>query len=174
VVFLHFENRLCWRTHVARWPQLRQPSPTPSRHAKSFQTATAFPTASPAQPPPGRATATMPDLNSVPPSPHPRRASTHQMPPPPVPGSSLDILPSNQIAVNNAASTAPNSSLPHPPPAMFVAAAGDNTGVGPGPGPVRHPRPLTAADLHLQLEKEQEAVVCWVAWKPCSKADEPL
>ncbi len=26
-------------------------------------------------------------------------------------------------------------------------------------GPLRHPRPLTAADLHLQLEKEQEAVV---------------
>jgi hypothetical protein len=36
---------------------------------------------------------------------------------------------------------------------------GDNTGVGSGPGPLRHPRPLTAADLHLQLEKEQEAVV---------------
>ena len=36
---------------------------------------------------------------------------------------------------------------------------GDNTGVGAGPGPLRHPRPLTAADLHLQLEKEQEAVV---------------
>lgn len=26
-------------------------------------------------------------------------------------------------------------------------------------GPLRHPRPLTAADLHMQLEKEQEAVV---------------
>jgi hypothetical protein len=38
--------------------------------------------------------------------------------------------------------------------------SGDNTGVGTGPGPLRHPRPLTAADLHLQLEKEQEAVVC--------------
>ncbi|KAL9099032.1 MAG: hypothetical protein Q9163_005408 [Psora crenata] len=35
----------------------------------------------------------------------------------------------------------------------------DNTGVDPGPGPLRHPRPLTAADLHLQMEKEQEAVV---------------
>ncbi|MCJ1290303.1 hypothetical protein MMC34_001839 [Xylographa carneopallida] len=35
----------------------------------------------------------------------------------------------------------------------------DNTGVGAGPGPLRHPRPLTAADLHLELEKEQEAVV---------------
>ncbi|KAI5794366.1 hypothetical protein DFH27DRAFT_566228 [Peziza echinospora] len=28
-----------------------------------------------------------------------------------------------------------------------------------GPGPHRHPKPLTAADLHLQLEREQEAVV---------------
>lgn len=35
----------------------------------------------------------------------------------------------------------------------------DNTGVDPGPGPLRHPRPLTAADLHMQLEKEQEAAV---------------
>jgi hypothetical protein len=58
--------------------------------------------------------------------------------------------------------------------------AGDNTGVGTGPGeqarelcqlmtvtdgwfgtigPLRHPRPITIADLHLELEKEQEAVV---------------
>ncbi len=29
----------------------------------------------------------------------------------------------------------------------------------PRTGPLRHPRPLTAADLHMQLEKEQEAVV---------------
>ncbi|KAL8671515.1 MAG: hypothetical protein Q9168_003984 [Polycauliona sp. 1 TL-2023] len=35
----------------------------------------------------------------------------------------------------------------------------DNSGVGRGPGPIRHPQPLTAADLHMQLEKEQEAVV---------------
>ncbi|CAI4213371.1 unnamed protein product [Parascedosporium putredinis] len=28
-----------------------------------------------------------------------------------------------------------------------------------GPGPLRHPRPLTAAELHQQLEREQEAVV---------------
>lgn len=26
-------------------------------------------------------------------------------------------------------------------------------------GPIRHPRPVTVADLHLELEKEQEAVV---------------
>ena len=43
--------------------------------------------------------------------------------------------------------------------ATSIGNIGDNTGVGSGPGPLRHPRPLTAADLHLQLEKEQEAVV---------------
>ncbi|KAK4145558.1 uncharacterized protein C8A04DRAFT_10520 [Dichotomopilus funicola] len=107
----------------------------------------------------------MPDLNSVPPSPHAlasqsRQTSQQQMPPPPAPTSpSLNILPSNQVAVN--AST--SSSLPSPgfQPATSLPgqAMGDNTGVGPGPGPLRHPRPITAADLHLQLEKEQEAVV---------------
>ena len=52
----------------------------------------------------------------------------------------------------------------------------DNSGVGTGPGvsghlsslgtdtnkvlgPIRHPRPLTAAELHLELEKEQEGIV---------------
>lgn len=38
-------------------------------------------------------------------------------------------------------------------------ATSDNSGVGTGPGPLRHPRPLTPAELHLELEKEQEAVV---------------
>lgn len=28
-------------------------------------------------------------------------------------------------------------------------------------GPLRHPRPLTAAELYAECEKEQEAVVCW-------------
>ncbi|KAF5004327.1 hypothetical protein FDECE_9175 [Fusarium decemcellulare] len=112
----------------------------------------------------------MPDLNSVPPSPHSlaasRRQSTNQMAPPPIPPSpSLNILPSNQSAVNQSQSP----SLPSPvltasqPPAhaasALPSAPGLEPGVGPGPGPLRHPRPLTAAELHLQLEKEQEAVV---------------
>ncbi len=114
-----------------------------------------------------------PDLNSVPPSPRPlassprltsrttsRRTST-QIAPPAIPLTSptLNILPSNQSAVNH-------SSPPLTSPNMATIATGtagvtigDNTGVGTGPGPLRHPRPLTAADLHLQLEKEQEAVV---------------
>lgn len=29
-----------------------------------------------------------------------------------------------------------------------------------GEEPLRHPRPLTAAELYLECEKEQEAVVC--------------
>lgn len=114
-----------------------------------------------------------PDLNTMPPSPRPlassprltsrntsRRTST-QMAPPAIPPTSpsLNILPSNQNAVNH-------SSPPLASPNMATIATGtagvtvgDNTGVGTGPGPLRHPRPLTAADLHLQLEKEQEAVV---------------
>jgi hypothetical protein len=115
-----------------------------------------------------------PDLNSVPPSPRPlassprltsrttsRRTST-QIAPPTIPPTSpsLNILPSNQSAVNHI-----SPPLASPSNMTTVASGtaggptGDNTGVGTGPGPLRHPRPLTAADLHLQLEKEQEAVV---------------
>ncbi|RMD43521.1 hypothetical protein DV735_g1629, partial [Chaetothyriales sp. CBS 134920] len=71
--------------------------------------------------------------NSAPAS---RRTST-QMLPPPVPR---------------------NDSLPNSPrhaSAMPI----DNSGVGIGPGPLRHPRPLTAAELHLEVEKEQESIV---------------
>ncbi|CCC06678.1 hypothetical protein SMACR_00704 [Sordaria macrospora] len=84
-------------------------------------------------------------------------AASQQMAPPPVPNSpALNILPSNQPAVNNAVSSPPLPS-PHYLPASIPMK--DNAGVDSGLGPTRHPRPLTAADLHLQLEKEQEAVV---------------
>lgn len=120
----------------------------------------------------------MPDLNSVPPSPRvlalSRRASSQQMPPPPAPGpgqgpgatppstsdQALNILPSNQAAVTTGAPT--TASLPSP----RLAASGsthppaDASSLAQGPGPTRHPQPLTAAELHQQLEKEQEAVVC--------------
>lgn len=116
-----------------------------------------------------------PDLNSVPPSPRPqeiiasprltsrtssrRTSQAMSSPNPPISTTSLNILPSNQSAVT---ATPP---LMSPINNILTSAtgtipAGDNTGVGMGPGPLRHPRPLTAADLHLQLEKEQEAVVC--------------
>ena len=114
-----------------------------------------------------------PDLNSVPPSPRPlassprltsrttSRRTSQQMHPPAIPPTSpsLNILPSNQNAVNHVSPplASPNMTT------VVGGPTGDNTGVGTGPGPLRHPRPLTAADLHLQLEKEQEAVVC----SPC-------
>lgn len=89
------------------------------------------------------------------------------MPPPPAPNSPPAQSPANLSR--------------EPLASMTPGAPGDNTGVGVGPGeiadtlyihlllnvqltqsflgPLRHPRPLTAADLHMQLEKEQEAVV---------------
>jgi hypothetical protein len=81
-----------------------------------------------------------------------RRDST-AMPPPPLP---LGMPASSP------------SSSQHPPPA--VAASSPSPGL-PGGGarrgsadglglPVRHPRPLTAAEIHMEFEKEQEAVVC--------------
>ncbi|EHY56797.1 hypothetical protein ABEF92_001305 [Exophiala dermatitidis] len=65
-----------------------------------------------------------------------RRTSTQMLPPP---------LPHNN--------SLPSS--PRPTQATMT----DNAGVGLGPGPIRHPRPLTAAELHLELEKEQESIV---------------
>ncbi|PVH75117.1 hypothetical protein DL98DRAFT_575191 [Cadophora sp. DSE1049] len=73
---------------------------------------------------------------------------------PPANAAALNILPSNQSAVNQGQTMTTSPGM-----ANTGALVGDNTGVGTGPGPLRHPRPLTAADLHLQLEKEQEAVV---------------
>jgi len=116
----------------------------------------------------------MPDLNTVPAAPNvppaapaPRRSSSEQMPPPPIPSSpSL----SNTLPPSYTATVNPHqfSSLSLPSPQLLPAntqpastqTMGDNSGVGSGPGPSRLPRPLTAVDLHLQLEKEQEAVVC--------------
>ena len=112
-----------------------------------------------------------PDINSLPPSPYsPRRITSTS---------------SRRAADTMAPPPAPISPLPQSPTIMSReplanASSGDNTGVGIGPGmrantsytltdslwltpsfagPLRHPRPLTAADLHMQLEKEQEAVV---------------
>ena len=119
----------------------------------------------------------MPDLNSVPPSPHilaaSRRTSSIQNPPAshhPTrssidSSSSINILPSNQQTVNQGLS---GTSLPSPSAAPIPGMAQpqtqgqDNTGVGTGPGPLRHPRPLTAAELHSQLEQEQELLVCLI------------
>ncbi|KAL6890697.1 hypothetical protein GGI43DRAFT_387500 [Trichoderma evansii] len=109
----------------------------------------------------------MPDLNSVPPSPHVLASGTHSrrqsanLPTPSSPPStqsSVNILPSNQAAVNQ---QVPSQALPSPgfPPPQSPMGPPSDAAVGPGPGPLRHPRPLTASELHMQLEKEQEAVV---------------
>lgn len=105
----------------------------------------------------------MPDLNSVPESPRSlagsRRASAHQMP---APDPSLNILPSNQNTISQSRRQS-NASMSSP--RLSAAALSQNSmssadaGVVSGPGPIRHPRPMTAAELHVQLEKEQEAVV---------------
>ncbi|PHH66528.1 hypothetical protein CDD81_7003 [Ophiocordyceps australis] len=92
----------------------------------------------------------MPDLNSVPRSPHSlRRQTSQQMASSPP---SLSILPSNQAAMAHSRSASVSS------PPLHQGAAGDGA-VDAGPGPMRHPRPMTASELHMQLEKEQEAVV---------------
>ncbi|KAI0169188.1 hypothetical protein GGR52DRAFT_574409 [Hypoxylon sp. FL1284] len=114
----------------------------------------------------------MPDLNTVPASPHILAASRQaanqngqpQASPPPASLSpSLNILPSNQQTVNRSSSI----SLPSPsfsagsglPQPSASALGQDNTGVGAGPGPLRHPRPLTTAEMHSELEQEQELLV---------------
>ncbi|PGH31353.1 hypothetical protein GX50_05892 [[Emmonsia] crescens] len=100
-----------------------------------------------------------PDLNSVPPSPRPRgpsaTSSTGGLQPATTGSTSAQPSPSASRRVSQVMGPPP---VPHFPtsPGLTV---GDNTGVGVGPGPIRHPRPLTVADIHLELEKEQEAVV---------------
>ncbi|KAF1987057.1 hypothetical protein K402DRAFT_412372 [Aulographum hederae CBS 113979] len=120
-----------------------------------------------------------PDLNSVPPSPRPdaavpatasasaatsRRASQiFPMGPPPLPlatpggggmtASASAPIPAshNQQSPNH--STQTQATQPFPPFSMGER-SGESVAV-----PMRHPRPLTTAELHLELEKEQEAVV---------------
>ncbi|PHH58977.1 hypothetical protein CDD82_2588 [Ophiocordyceps australis] len=95
----------------------------------------------------------MPDLNSVPRSPHSlRRQTSQQMASSP---SSLSILPSNQAAMAHSRS----GSMSSPPLHQLHHGSAADGAVDGGPGPMRHPRPMTASELHMQLEKEQEAVV---------------
>ncbi|KAI0129673.1 hypothetical protein BJ170DRAFT_692342 [Xylariales sp. AK1849] len=115
----------------------------------------------------------MPDITSLPASSSTtRRPSTNQTPqtqsnmaaPPASDSPTLNILPSNQQSYNQASATAlPSPPLPSAATAVHMppppAPGQDNTGVGAGPGPIRHPRPLTAAELHQQLESEQESIV---------------
>ena len=97
-----------------------------------------------------------PDINSLPPSPYREMNTTPRRPSQSRRLSERMASPANPLYSSTTPPRSPTSasaSFNQPPPRE------DNTGVDPGPGPLRHPRPLTAADLHMQLEKEQEAVV---------------
>lgn len=119
----------------------------------------------------------MPDLNSVPPSPHSHsqavsrlHAVQHTSPESAAPittsDSMLHILPSNQSALNHgAASHSPAATAMsqietvHPPHPPLSPDSLSEHAFAAGPGPLRHPRPLTASELHMKLEKEQEQIV---------------
>ncbi|KAF2786140.1 hypothetical protein K505DRAFT_380462 [Melanomma pulvis-pyrius CBS 109.77] len=118
-----------------------------------------------------------PDLNSVPAS--PRNATVAQ------PSPSLGGMSSTQQSASRQSSTTtsrrasqiyPMSPPPlplaspgghvsasahhaHPFPPLSPSFGGHVPSVDAAGVPMRHPRPLTAAELHLELEKEQEAVV---------------
>ncbi|KAF2097935.1 hypothetical protein NA57DRAFT_76735 [Rhizodiscina lignyota] len=85
-----------------------------------------------------------------------RRASQiFPMSPPPLP------LASPGGAIPPAQQTPSHQHQPFPPLSPLITSGnsfGGSSGEGTGV-PMRHPRPLTAAELHLELEKEQEAVV---------------
>ena len=99
-----------------------------------------------------------PDINTLPDSPRLDRTSMSISPP-----TSADISrPTSQImgppaapasAILTSSTNVPFSSLVRSPPISTQ----EQTGI-----PLRHPRPLTAAELYLECEKEQEAVVCSV------------
>ncbi|KAI1323885.1 hypothetical protein F5Y16DRAFT_382533 [Xylariaceae sp. FL0255] len=103
----------------------------------------------------------MPDVNSIPemgeeasPPPsnaHPNQSSQqHQQNPDPSSATSPDSALTPLQRLREDPPETPMSITSHPI---------DNTGVGAGPGPLRHPRPLTAAELHSQMEAEQELMV---------------
>ncbi|KAF1921151.1 hypothetical protein BDU57DRAFT_39012 [Ampelomyces quisqualis] len=104
-----------------------------------------------------------PDLNSVPALPRPsnpsgslsrqnstpasRRASQiYAMSPPPLP-------------LASPGGTLPTSSQGHGFPPLSPGIRGQVSSVDSTGTPMRHPRPMTPAEMHLELEKEQEAVV---------------
>jgi hypothetical protein len=75
-----------------------------------------------------------------------RTSQIYPMSPPPLP------LASSSGTFTGTTHSGSHAFPPLGSPSQYVDAAGV---------PMRHPRPLTAAELHLELEKEQEAVVCY-------------
>ena len=110
-----------------------------------------------------------PDLNSLPPSPYRQQHAA------PSPRRSSELRGPLAASISPSDPQSPTLSFrDHALPAGGHAGGTttDNTGVGAGPGPLRHPRPLTAADLYMQMEKEQEAVVSreylWTEIRQCT------
>ncbi|KAF2687307.1 hypothetical protein K458DRAFT_415562 [Lentithecium fluviatile CBS 122367] len=114
----------------------------------------------------------MPDLNSVPPSPRPATTASAQQ------GASAQASRQSSTTVSRRASqiypmsppplplASPGGTIPastmhhtHAFPPLSPSLVGSVPSVDAAGVPMRHPRPLTAAELHLELEKEQEAVV---------------
>jgi hypothetical protein len=113
-----------------------------------------------------------PDLNSVPASPRPNVTSN--------PSSSLSRQNSRQnstpasrrtsqiypmspppLPLASPGGTLPNATQAHafPPLSPSMSSSGRIPSVDASGIPMRHPRPMTPAEMHLELEKEQEAAV---------------
>jgi hypothetical protein len=95
-----------------------------------------------------------PDINSLPDSPrqdHPPTATNTSQP--------QSIAASRRTSTAMAPPAVPASAMaahaPHRPLGSPDLSGHEHSGL-----PMRHPRPLTAAELYLECEKEQEAVVC--------------
>lgn len=110
-----------------------------------------------------------PDLNSVPISSRNLTASTSSQSQAPAPlsrsGSRTSSMGVPPLPLASSAGAIPASSQGSQPfPSLSPLATGSSahpageTGAG---LPMRHPRPLNAAEMHLELEKEQEALVCF-------------
>ena len=110
-----------------------------------------------------------PDLNSVPPSPRPRDQTTAP--------ATQTLSPPSSRQTSASMAPPPVPQTPGSPNTLRVSnTQADNTGVGAGPGqdseangtalrsntvigPLRHPRPMTASEIYLECEKEQEGIV---------------
>ncbi|KAF2271782.1 uncharacterized protein EI97DRAFT_437473 [Westerdykella ornata] len=118
------------------------------------------PTAAPPPAVPAASTITSPPTST---SRQPSRTSSRRtsqiypMSPPPLPLASPAALAHGSPSPHASSTTTTHAFPPLSPSLMGHSTLAQGTGY---PGePLRHPRPLTAAELHLQLEKEQEAVV---------------
>lgn len=94
-----------------------------------------------------------PDLNSVPAS--PRNGALTSRPTSRRTSQIFPIVPP-PLPLASPGGTIPTSAQAgHPfPPLSPATTSGSEHGL-----PTRHPRPMTPAELHMELEKEQEAVV---------------